>query len=159
MENKKVKVINATRSSISVFVPSVNFRHEWTAKDTSYNIDEEVLEELLYDKGFKYMIDQGMLYIEDLEVKKEIGLEPEDATEPVNIIVLSDKERRRYMVNLSQEEFEEKVSNLSIEQVRLLADYAVNNRLADYDKAKFIKKLCGKDIIQAIKLNEEAKEE
>ena len=43
------------------------------------------------------MIDSGMLYIEDMAVKKELGLEPEDAKEPVNIIVLSDKEMRHYI--------------------------------------------------------------
>lgn len=156
---KKVKVINMTNGTLSVFVPALNFQREWISKDNAVNIDEAVVQELMYDPGFRYMIEQGMLYIEDMEVKKEIGIEPEDATEPVNVIVLTDKERRRYLVNLSQKEFEEKVSKLSREQVRLLADYAIDNRIADFDKSKFLQKICGKDIIQAIRLNDESKEE
>lgn len=156
---KKVKVINMTNGKLSVFVPALNFQREWISKDNAITIDESVVQELMYDPGFRYMIEQGMLYIEDMEVKKEIGIEPEDATEPVNIIVLTDKERRRYLVNLSQKEFEEKVSKLSREQVRLLADYAIDNRIADFDKSKFLQKICGKDVIQAIRLNDESKEE
>lgn len=156
---KKVKVINMTNGKLSVFVPALNFQREWISKDNAITIDESVVQELMYDPGFRYMIEQGMLYIEDMEVKKEIGIEPEDATEPVNVIVLTDKERRRYLVNLSQKEFEEKVSKLSREQVRLLADYAIDNRIADFDKSKFLQKICGKDVIQAIRLNDESKEE
>lgn len=156
---KKVKVINMTNGKLSVFVPALNFQREWISKDNAITIDESVVQELMYDPGFRYMIEQGMLYIEDMEIKKEIGIEPEDATEPVNVIVLTDKERRRYLVNLSQKEFEEKVSKLSREQVRLLADYAIDNRIADFDKSKFLQKICGKDVIQAIRLNDESKEE
>lgn len=159
MEKKEVKVINMTKGSIGVKVPALNFAREWMAEGSFFNIKEDQLEELMYDPGFKYMIDQGMLYIEDMPTKQDLGIEPADATEPVNIIVLTDKERRRYLVNLSQAEFEEKVSKLSLEQVRLLADYAIENRIADYDKAKFIQSICQKDIIQAIRLNDQAKEE
>lgn len=159
MEKKEVKVINMTKGSIGVKVPALNFSREWMAEGSFFNIREDQLEELMYDPGFKYMIDQGMLYIEDMPAKQDLGIEPLEATEPVNIIVLTDKERRRYMVNLPLDEFEEKVSKLSLEQVRLLADYAIDNRLADYDKAKVLKKICQKDVIQAIKLNDQAKEE
>lgn len=159
MEKKEVKVINMTKGSIGVKVPALNFAREWMAEGSFFNIKEDQLEELMYDPGFKYMIDQGMLYIEDMPVKQDLGIEPPEATEPVNIIVLTDKERRRYMVNLPLDEFEEKVGKLSLEQVRLLADYAIDNRLADYDKAKVLKKICQKDVIQAIKLNDQAKEE
>lgn len=159
MDKKKVRVTNMTRGSIGVKVAALNFSREWMARGSYFDIEEDILEELMYDPGFKYMIEQGMLYIEDMEVKKEIGIEPEDATEPVNVIVLTDKERRRYLVNLSQKEFEEKVSKLSREQVRLLADYAIDNRIADFDKSKFLQKICGKDVIQAIRLNDESKEE
>lgn len=159
MEKRKVKVVNLTKGDILVKVPALSFTREWMAQGSFFDIEEDLLEELMYDQGFKYMIDQGMLYIEDMPAKQELGIEPAEATEPVNIIVLSDKERRRYLVNFSQKEFEEKVSKLSLEQVRMLADYAIENRITDYDKAEFLKKICEKDIIQAIRLNDQAKEE
>lgn len=154
----KVKIVNTIRGSLLVEVREIPFRHEWTAQGASFAVEHEVLEQLMYDRGFKYMIDTGMLYIEDMEEKKELGIEPEDAAEPVNVIVLTDKERRRYMVNLSLTEFKEKVNKLSYEQIVQLADYAVANRLADFDKAEYLKEICGRDIIQAIRLSAQNKE-
>lgn len=155
----KVNIVNTIRGSVFVEVREIPFRHDWTVQGAKFAVEHDVLEQLMYDKGFKYMIDTGMLYIEDMEEKKALGIEPEEAEEPVNVIVLTDKERRRYMVNLSLEEFKEKVRKLSYEQVTQLADYAVANRLADFDKTEFLKELCGRDILQAIRLSAQNKEE
>ena len=155
----KVNIVSTTRGSVLVEVREIPFRHEWIAEGASIAVEHEVLEQLMYDRGFKYMIDTGMLYIEDMEEKKALGIEPEDAKEPVNVIVLNDKERRRYMVNLSLKEFKEKVNKLSYEQITALADYAVANRLADFDKAEYLKEICGRDVIQAIRLSAQNKEE
>lgn len=155
----KINVVNTTRGSLLVVVRELPFRHEWLGENAKFAIEHDTLEQLLYDPGFKYMIDTGMLYIEDMEEKKTLGIEPEDAAEPVNVIVLNDKERRRYMVNLSLPEFKEKVQKLSYEQVTQLADYAVANRLADFDKAEYLKEICGRDVIQAIRLSAQNKEE
>lgn len=154
----KVNIVNTTRGSVLVTVREIPFRHEWIAQGASFAVEHELLEQLMYDQGFKYMIDTGMLYIEDLEEKKALGIEPEEAKEPVNVIVLSDKDRRRYMVTLSLKDFKEKVRKLSYEQVMQLADYAIANRLADFEKAEFLKEICGRDIIQAIRLSSQNKE-
>lgn len=153
-----VNVINTTDSRLGVLVRELNFKREWLAKDAVVKIDKEILEQLMYDNGFRYMIETGMLYIEDMEVKQELGIEPEEVSEPVNVIVLTDKERRYYMVNLSLNDFKEKVNQLNYEQINQLADYAIKNRLADFDKARVIKELCGKDVIKAIQLNDADKE-
>lgn len=155
---KKVNVKSLTVGDVSVFEPSIPFRMSWPNKGTTRQIDEDVLQQLMYMPGFEYMINNGILYIEDMEVKKDLGIEPEDASEPVNVIVLTDKERRRYMVNLSIEEFKKKVGELGYEQVKLLADYAIENKLVDYDKCKILKEICGRDVIEAIKLSELNKE-
>ena len=155
----KVNIVNTTRGSVLVDVREIPFRHDWVTQGAKFAVEHDVLEQLMYDKGFKYMIDTGILYIEDMEEKKALGIEPEEAEEPVNVIVLSDKERRRYMVNLSLDEFKQKVRKLSYEQVVQLADYAVANRLADFDKAEFLKEICGRDVIQAIRLSAQNKEE
>lgn len=155
---KKVNVKSLTVGDVSVFEPSIPFRMSWPNKGTTRQIDEDVLQQLMYMPGFEYMINNGILYIEDMEVKKDLGIEPEDASEPVNVIVLTDKERRKYMVNLSIEEFKKKVGELGYEQVKLLADYAIENKLVDYDKCKILKEVCGRDVIEAIKLSELNKE-
>ena len=160
MENSnKVKVISAVSGHVGVTVPQISFRREWMAQGQAILIDREVLNELMYDQGFKYMIETGILYIEDMEVKKELGVEPEDATEPQNVIVLTDKERDQYMRLLTIKNFKEKVDKLSFEQICELADYAIRNKIMDLEKSKYIKSKCGKDIINAIRLKELDEEE
>lgn len=155
---EKVKVTNMSNSRVVVNVPEVRFNRQWMAKGAAATIEKDTLEELMYDPGFKYMIDTGILYIEDLEVKKELGIEPEDATEPVNVIVLSDTERQNYLKVLSLTAFKKKVQDLNLEQINALADYAIEHKIVDVDKCKVLKELCGRDIIQAIRLNEQDKE-
>lgn len=155
---EKIRVISKHQGPISVNISDLRFKREWPNKGASVLIEKETLEEMMYDSGFKYMIDTGMLYIEDLEVKKELGLEPEDATEPVNIIVLSDNDMKRMMTAMPQFEFDVKLKTLNYEQMLALADFAIKNELGDFGKCDAIKKACGKDILTAIKLNREDKE-
>ena len=155
---EKIRVISKHQGPISVNISDLRFKREWPNKGASVLIEKETLEEMMYDSGFKYMIDTGMLYIEDLEVKKELGLEPEDATEPINIIVLSDNDMKRMMTAMPQFEFDAKLKTLNYEQMLALADFAIRNELGDFGKCDAIKKACGKDILTAIKLNREDKE-
>lgn len=155
---EKIRVISKHQGPVSVNISDLRFKREWPNKGASVLIERETLEEMMYDSGFKYMIDTGMLYIEDLEVKKELGLEPEDATEPVNIIVLSDNDMKRMMTAMPQFEFDAKLKTLNYEQMLALADFAIKNELGDFGKCDAIKKACGKDILTAIKLNREDKE-
>jgi hypothetical protein len=105
----KVKVTSTTVGEVSVFDPSIPFRASWPNKGSTRSIEEETLEQLRYFPGFEYMIEHGMLYIEDMEVKKRLGIEPEDATEPVNVIVLSDQEKNKYLKMYSVDKFKEDV--------------------------------------------------
>lgn len=155
---EKIRVVSKHQGPISVNISDLRFKREWPNKGASVLIEKETLEEMMYDSGFKYMIDTGMLYIEDLEVKKELGLEPEDATEPVNIIVLSDNDMKRMMTAMPQFEFDAKLKTLNYEQMLALADFAIKNELGDFGKCDAVKKACGKDILTAIKLNREDKE-
>lgn len=155
----KVKITSTTIGEVSVFQPSIPFRASWPAKGSSRMVDEETVEQLLYTPGFKYMIDTGMLYIEDMEQKKKLGIEPEDATEPVNIIVLSDADKNKYMKVYSLEKFKEEVKKLSREQTADLADFAIENKIADFDKSEILEKLCGKNIIKGIQLARQNKED
>ena len=159
MEKETVKIISNSTSKIGVNVPELRFSRQWLKKGSSVVVDKKTLEELLYDTGFKYMIDNTMLYIEDMEVKKELGLEPEDAKEPQNLIVLTDTQMRHYMVTMPIETFKEKIKTLKYEQILNLADYAVANRLSDYVKCDIIKSMCGKDVIKTLQLDIQAQED
>ena len=146
----KVNVTSTTIGEVSVFEPSIPFRASWPAKGSTRPIEEEIVEQLLYTPGFRYMIDSGMLYIEDLEQKKKLGIEPEDATEPVNVIVLSDQEKNKFLKMYSVDKFKEEIKKLSHEQLIDLADYAIAHTIADFEKSEVVEKACGKNIIQGI---------
>ena len=161
MENQtqKVKVVSKIRNKVTVRVPDLRFNRSWMAAGASVTIDKDLLEELMYDVGFANMIKMGILYIEDMEVKKELGLEPEDATEPVNIIVLSDREKAQYWSNnLSTVGFKDKIRKLGQAQLLELADYAIDHQIMNIEKNNVLKEACGKDVINAIRLQEQDKE-
>lgn len=154
----KVKVISTAIGEVSVNQPSIPFQAIWPSKGSARPIEQDVIEQLMYTPGFEYMIRTGILYIEDMNAKKELGIEPEDATEPVNVIVLSDADKRKYLTVYSLDKFKENIKKLSYEQVCDLADYAIENKIADFDKCEIIEKICHKDIIQAIRLSKANKE-
>lgn len=155
---EKVKITSQTRGLVSVRIPDLRFSRQWPDRGASVMVDKEMLEEMMFDQGFRYMIENGLLYIEDMEVKKELGIEPEDAEEPVNIVPLTEKEMKRMMTVMPFVEFNAKLKTLNYEQLQALADYAILNELGDFQKCDAVKKACGKDILTAIRLNREDKE-
>ena len=114
---EKVKVISMVDGRIGVNSAELRYSRQWLQKGSAVLIERDTLEELMYDTGFRYMIETGMLYIEDLQTKKDLGLEPEDAVEPVNIKPLTDKEMRTYMVSMPLATFKEKIAELKYEQI------------------------------------------
>lgn len=155
----KVNIISKVKHSVLVKVPYAQFMREWPYEGASIPVEKEILEQLMVHPGFKYMIDNGILYIEDMETKKELGIEPQEATEPVNVIVLNDKDRRKYLTAMPVDEFKEKITHIRREQLDQLIDYAIANRLVDYEKVRILKDLTGRDIIKAVELSDKAKEE
>lgn len=156
---KKVKVENLISSRVNIVIPELSLRRVWEKKGAVKTIPLEQLEEAMYNPGVEALFRDGTLGIEDMEVKRYLGLEPEDAEEPVNIIILNDQQRKRYLTVMPVAEFKEKIRELPIEQVRELAQYAIQNEIANFDKAEIIKKMVGTDIIATIQLNKADQEE
>lgn len=155
----KVKIINMVDHVVHVGSDELRFNRTWPRKDAVVTVDSDLLNELMYDPGFEYMIRTGILYIEDMDVKKELGLEPEDAIEPENIIVLNDAQRKDLMIKVPITEFEEKVNKLGKEQQKALVDYAIEHRYGDFEKSKILKNLTGRDVVKAIQLAMQNEEE
>ena len=159
MEKEMVTVISTVNGVVGIYLPDLRFKKEWTRKGQKQKIDKELLQDIMYDPGSEYMFRTGMLYIEDMDIKKEIGLEPEDATEPVNIIVLDEKQLNRYLTVMPLHEFKENVKKLSIEQAKNLVDYAVQKETITFDKAEFLEKITGLNAMSMIQLNRKNKED
>jgi hypothetical protein len=151
--DKKVKVTNLISSRVNINIPELTIRRVWERKGVVRTIPFDQLEEAMYHPGVEALFKNGVLGIEDMEVKKALGLEPEDAKEPVNIITLNDQQRKRYLTVMPLPEFKEKIRELSRDQLNELAQFAIQNEIADFDKSEVIKKIIGTDIIECIKLN------
>lgn len=151
--DKKVKVTNLVSRRVNITLPEMRFRRVWETKGAVRTIPFDELEEAMYNPGVEALFRNGVLGIEDMSVKKELGLEPEDAEEPVNIIVLNDQQRKRYLTVLPLPEFKDKVKELSKDQIQELAKFAIDNELIDFEKDSYIKELIDTDIIGSIQLN------
>ena len=151
--DKKVKVTNLVSRRVNITLPEMRFRRVWETKSAVRTIPFDELEEAMYNPGVEALFRNGVLGIEDMDVKKELGLEPEDAEEPINIIVLNDQQRKRYLTVLPLPEFKDKVKELSRDQIQELAKFAIDNELIDFEKDSYIKELVDIDIIGSIQLN------
>lgn len=153
MENK-VNIVNTSNSQVVINYPQLRFKRVLERKGSRVTIDKEIFTELLYSNGFMSLIKKGILYVEDMEVKKEVGLEPDNATEPVNIIVLTDKQKERLLKTAPFSELKDTCEKLHSEQLKELVSFAIANEInMDMNKLDYLQAKTGKDILKAIQLN------
>lgn len=151
---KKISIISTVAHRVGVNNPDLRINRKWTGKGFTIKFDKEEVEELMYDPGFAYLINNGVLYIEDLEDKKSLGIEPEDAEEPVNVIVLTEAQKKNFMTAMTLKTFKKKIDELPKEQLNELTSYAIEHKLTDITKTNILKEKTGRDIIKTIQLNE-----
>lgn len=151
MENKKIEITSLVGGRVTINLADPRIKKTWEKKGTKRYISFEDLQQAMYDQGVEYMFTQGILGIEDMDVKIALGLEPEGAKEPVNIIILTDAQKRRYLTVAPINELKEILTKLSYEQIQELAEFAIENELANFDRCDLIKKAVQIDIIQAIR--------
>lgn len=156
-DNQKIKITNMTNGRVVVNIPDLRLRRVWERKGAVKTIDFETLEAAKYDIGMESLLKEGILYIEDMGVKKALELEPEDATEPQNIIVLNDNERKELLEG-GRKELIQKLKVLSKEQKLALADYAVANEYTDIGLNDILKRETGIDVMDSVRLTRAANE-
>lgn len=159
MEGKRrVEVINTANAQVSIRQIDLHFDHTWQKKNDKFMIDFDLLEQMLYDNGTRTIFEDGVLYIKDMQTKIDLGLEPEGAEEPENIIVLEESQMKRYMTVLPLHEFKENLDKMSNEQCLALVQFAIKNKTVDFDKFEYLQKRTGVDAYRAIKMEKEAEE-
>ena len=158
MDKKVVMVKNTINSRVGIDIPDLNFRRTWEKKNAVKPVDFEILSQAIYDPGVEYLFKEGILYIEDMDVKIALGLESEGAKEP-EIVVLSDQQKTRYLKVTPLIEFKQLIGKLPYEQIHDLAQFAIEHEYTDFDKCEIIKSIIGIDIIKAIQLNRQNAEE
>lgn len=156
IDNEKIMLVNMTNGSVSVNIPDLHYKRRWEKKGAKKPMAWEVLKEAIYDPGFEYMIHQGILYIESKDARIELGLETETESE---IICLDDAQLKRMAIVMPLIDFKLEVKKLPYEQLQNLVSYMIANECADVSKAEVLKALVGTDIIKAIQLNRQDKED
>lgn len=162
MENKQVELVSTIDAYVGIDVPDLHLKRLWERKGAKKSIPLDVLREAIYDPSVDYLLRQGILYIDDLDVKIELGLEEESAREPgaqLNIQLLKDEEMNRLLNIVPIYDFKAKVKELKKEQLQTLVDYAVTHEITNFEKCEYLKELTGQDIIRTVQLNHDEKEE
>ena len=155
----KVKVTSMVKGIVGVSLPQLRFKREWPMMGATIPVDFEILQEAIFDPGFKHMLEQGILSIDDMEAKKKLGLEPDDAKEPENLFVLNEMQMVRLLKVAPFEEFEAALKKMSKFQLNTLANLAIDKEIADYDKTDLIKKVSGVDIRKGIEIRRMEKQD
>jgi len=156
MATRMVKLKNMVNKTVSVKLPEYGINKRWTAKGQTVPIPYETMEQILWHDGFRKMIDRGILYIEDMQDKIDLGLEEEGATEPSNIIVLSDKQIETLLTVSPIDVFKRELDNVSETQVNSVINYAILHKLMDMNKIDYLeKRVPGTDILRAISMEKQ----
>ena len=154
----KVKVRNNANQYITIVDNSLRFRMAFERKGVIRMIDFDTLQQLIYKPGVERMFKDGILVIDDLETKIALGLEPEGVKESVNIIVLNDNQKKRYLSVAPMNEFKEITEKLSREQLKDLAHFAIANEIVgNIEKLDILKEKTGIDVLKGIQFNKEEK--
>lgn len=159
MENKRVIIESLVDGKVVMNLPEMHLHIVWERKGAKKPIEFEKLQEAIYDQGVEYMFKQGILYIDDMEVKKALYLEPDDAEEPQNIKIMDEKLMKRLLTVASIVDLQAALKEYPHEQVDALVDYAIKTECGDFDRCDLIKKHTGRDIIKAIQLSRQNKED
>ena len=157
MELTKGTVTNTTNHSVLIELPESKFRRTWQ-KDSSIKVDLEILREAIYDVGFKAFIDEGVLFIEEKEIRVELGLEEADAEKPF-ITILKPAQMTRLIKAASIEEFKTILGEITKEQALSLVDMAIKEKSISMDKLVALKEKTGIDVVKAIELERQNEED
>lgn len=157
MELTKGTVTNTTNHSVLIQLPESKFRRTWQ-KESSIKVDLEILREAIYDTGFKAFIDEGVLFIEEKEIRVELGLEEEDSEKPF-ITILKPAQMTRLIKAATIEEFKTTLTEITKEQALSLVDMAIKDKSISMDKLMALKEKTGIDVMKAIELERQNEED
>ena len=148
MENM-VNIKSTVKALVSINVPTLNLRRSWPKKGAIQKIPFDVLEQAYFEPGVEYLFKTGVLYIEDMEVKRALGLEDPEAEAPTAIIDLTDDYMKKLLTATPLKDFREEIEKLSHEQIKELVQFAVNLGVTDYHRCKLLQEKTGFDVMKA----------
>lgn len=125
----------------------------WNKKGQKLPVSKDILREAIYEPGIEYMFKNGILYIEDMDFKIELGLEAEGTKTPTQIIPMDEKYMTRVLKLMPVSEMKKSIDEMSMVQKQELVDFAVKQNDIQLDRIKIVSDKCGVDVLKAIELN------
>ena len=157
--NDKVLVTSMVKHSVGISLPQNGYMVEkhWPQKGAKVLIDKESLREGIFLPGVEYMFKKGILYIDDMDFKIELGLEEPETTTPTNIIPMDEKYLER-VKRMPIAEMKQAIKKMSRDQLQELVIYASSQNDIQLDRISAIKELTGTDLFEVIKLKRQREE-
>lgn len=150
--NEKVIVTSMVSGNVGLTLPHLRVNKTWPKKGTKLPIEKDVLREAIYEPGVEYMFKNGILYIEDMDFKIELGLEAEGAKVPTAVIPVDEKYLDRVLKRMPIVEMKTVVKNMNENQKRELIDYASEQNDIQLDRISALKEIVGIDLFKVIEL-------
>lgn len=157
--NERVMVTSMVSGRIGLVLPRLHINKVWPKKNTKLPVEKDVLREAIYEPGVEYMFKQGLLYIDDMDFKIELGLEEEGTKTPTNVIPMDEKYMARVLKLMPIAEMKKAISAMNDNQKRELIDFASEQNDISFDRMDVIKKLTGIDVVKVIELKRSKEEE
>lgn len=156
--NERVIVKSMVNGIVGITMPNSRIKKIWPKKGTNLPVEKDLLREAIYDPGVEYMFKKGILYIDDMDFKIELGLEPEGAKAPTEIIPVDEKYLNRVLKLMPLSEMKAAINKMSDNQKKELLDYAVKQNDIQLDRLGVLKELTGIDILKVIELDRQREE-
>lgn len=150
--NEKVIVTSMVNGIVGITMPNSRIKKIWPKKGTKLPVDKDLLREAIYEPGVEYMFKKGILYIDDMDFKIELGLESEGTTKPTEIIPVDEKYLNRVLKLMPISEMKAAVAKMSDNQKKELLDFTVEQNDIQLDRLNIIKELTGIDVLKVIEL-------
>ena len=148
--NDKVMVTSMVGGTVS----ASSLEHRvWNKKGQKLPVSKDVLREAIYEPGVEYMFKKGILYIDDMELKIELGLEAPGTETPTEVLPVDDKYLNRVLKLMPVSEMKSTIDKMSIVQKQELIDYASKQNDIQLDRLAIVSEKCGVDILKTIELN------
>lgn len=148
--NDKVMVTSMVGGTIS----AASLEHRvWNKKGQKLPVSKDILREAIYEPGIEYMFKKGILYIDDMEMKIELGLEAPGTTAPTEVLPVDDKYLNRVLKLMPISEMKAAIDKMSIVQKQELVDYASKQNDIQLDRLAIVSDKCNVDILKTIELN------
>lgn len=156
--NRLVQLVSTVDKTVVVSRPEYGIRRQWVAKGQSQSIPFEIVQNLYFTVGFQNLINEGILYIPNMQDKIDLGIEDEGAVKPTRVIVLNETQMKTLLTIRSYDEFVKELAHLPMSQAHALVDYAVKNNIIDNNKVQYLKEVTGRDVIQIIARKRQSEE-